>query len=83
MSAEPTKSRNNEVFPVERFEVDTIAGDRLCLTVHYFPDPESFNAQKSIEMRFLMPNDGAVSLSGMLTGAVTETRRKNPFSDRK
>jgi hypothetical protein len=69
----------NAVFPVQNFEIDTIEGDLLCLTVHYFSDREAFDAKNTKTMKFLLPNSGALSLSGMLSNAVIETRKKNPF----
>jgi hypothetical protein len=73
------KSGEIPVYPAMQFEVDTIVEDRLVLTVHYFPTPESFQKKQSSTMRFLIPNDGALSLSGMLTRTVTESRKTNPF----
>ena len=48
---------------------------RLCLTVHFYPDRESFDTEKAMTLKFLMPNDGALSPSEMLSRAVKKARR--------
>ena len=63
------------VYPVERFEVETVDADRVLLTVHYFPSPDHFAKQKSTSLNFLLPVSGVAPLAKLLNLVLQERKQ--------
>ncbi len=64
-----------QVFPVARFNVDVVPGERLLLRVHFYPSAEAHDARQTEEMNFLIPRTGALALASDLQAAVRDARR--------
>jgi len=64
------------VFPAARIEVDGLDEDQIVLTVHFYRNPEAFDREETHFLKFLVPINGALGLSQMLTSTVAGLRNK-------
>jgi len=58
------------VFPASRFEVEGLDEHKVALSVHFYRNPEAFDRDETRFMTFLVPIEGALGLSQMLSSAV-------------
>jgi len=75
MVGDATISDDEEaVFPAARIEVDGLDEDQVVLTVHFYRNPDAFDREETHFLKFLVPSDGALSLSQMLASTVAGLR---------